>query len=253
MRSEKDRWPELIQVFEALLCPPLSKPLSRHGSLRNSLNTLANALCPSTKDDGTSARMVSKDKPRLITLHWLQLESSYRGDSRNSVRIDPNDKTLLWNAILLHGVFGEPKAVVAILSDPEKRREYAEWARAVFLDRQSVAGVGLLRQELFDFLERLPLADLRCERLANPFADVLPQMGLGPHGGNLLKTLAAQTAALSIGDSMMAHYLNGDLQEAYEAACAVSTDNPVLLRYRDRILAEYQEAKEFDDLLDSLR
>lgn len=250
MRSEKDRWPELVQVFEALLCPPLSKPLSRHGSLRNSLNTLANALCPSTKDQ-TGGRSPDKDKLRLISLHWSQV--GYHDDTRNSVRIDPNDRTLLWNAILLQGVFGEPKAVVAILSDPAKRREYAEWARAVFLDRQSVVGLGLLREELFGFLERLPLADLRCERLANPFADALPQMGLGPHGSNLLKTLAVQTAALSIGDSMMAHYLNGDLQEAYEAACAVSTDNPVLLRYRDRILAEYQEAKEFDDLLDSLR
>ncbi|MNZ90855.1 hypothetical protein D3C78_1098260 [compost metagenome] len=250
MRSEKDRWPELIQVFEALLCPPLSKPLSRHGSLRNSLNTLANALCPSTKDK-TGGRSPDREKLRLISLHWSQV--GYHDDNRNSVRIDPNDRTLLWNAILLQGVFGEPKAVVAILTDPDKRREYAEWARAVFLDRQSVAGLGLLRQELFGFLERLPLADLRSERLPNPFADVLPQMGLGPHSGNLLKTLAAQTAALSIGDSMMAHYLNGDLQEAYEAACAVSTDNPLLIKYRDQILAEYQEAKDFDDLLDSLR
>lgn len=248
--SEQERWPELAQVFESLLCPPLSKPLSRHGSLRNNLNTLANALCPSVKDQG-GGRSPRRDKPCLITLYWLQV--GYHDDSRNSVRIDPNDRTLLWNAILMQGVFGEPKMVVSILSEPEKRREYAEWARAVFLERQSVAGLGLLRQELFGFLERLPLADLRSERLPNPFADALPQMGLGPQGGNLLKTLAVQTAALSMGDSMMVHYLNGDLQEAYEAACTVGTDNPLLLKYRERILAEYREAKEFDDLLDSLR
>ena len=251
MKSEKDCWPELTQVFESLLCPPLSKPLSRHGSLRNSLNTLANALCPSERDLQTGGRRIRRDKARFISLHWQQ--TNYHEDSRNSVHIDPQDTTLLWNAILLQGVFGEPKAVVAILTESDKRREYAEWAHAVFLDRQSVAGLGLLREELFVFLRRLPLADLQTERLPNPFADVLPQMGLGPQGSNLLKALATQTAALSVGDSMMALYLNGDLEQAYEAACAVETENPLLLKYRDRIQGEYEAASEFDTLLDSLR
>lgn len=253
MISEKDRWPELTQVFESLLCPPLSKPLSRYGSLRNSLNTLANALCPSEKDGDNGGRKISRNKSKLITLHWQQLELSHHDDSRTSIRISPNDKTQLWNAILLQGVFGEPKAVVAILTDPEKRNEYAEWARTLFLDRQSVVGLGLLRQELFGFLERLSLADLRNERLPNPFADVLPQMGMGPHKGNLLKTLAAQTATLSMGDSMMTHYLNGDLEEAYKVASAVNTDNPLLLKYRNRIQTEFKEVQGFDDLLDLLR
>ena len=253
MISDKDNWPELTQVFEALLCPPLSKPLSRHGALRNSLNTLANALCPSEKDSVNGGRKISRTKPCLISLHWQQQELSYHDDSRSSVRINPDDKTLLWNAILLQGVFGEPKVVVDILTDLAKRTEYTEWARTLFLERQSVVGLGLLRQELFGFLQQLPVADLKTERLPNPFADVLPQMGMGPHRGNLLKTLAAQTAALSMGDSMMTHYLNDDLEEAYKAACAVNTDNPFLLKYRDRIQAEFKEAKEFDDLLDLLR
>ena len=251
MTSEKNNWPELTQVFEELLCPPLSKPLSRHGSLRNSLNTLANALCPSNKNSG--GRSVSRDKQVQITLHWQQLELSNHDDSRTSVRINPADKTLQWNAVLLQGMFGEPKVVVAILTDPAKRNEYTEWARTLFLDRQSVVGLGLLRQELFEFLDRLPQADLKAEKLPNPFAEALPQMGIGPHKGNLLKTLATQTAALSIGDSMMTHYLNGSLEQAYEAACAVVTDNPLLLKYRDLIQVEFQEAKDFDDLLDLLR
>jgi hypothetical protein len=65
--------------------------------------------------------------------------------------------------------------------------------------------------------------------------------------------LATQTAALSVGDSMMAHYLNGDLELAYRQACDVQTDNALLMKYRDLIINEYQEAKEFDDLLDFLR
>jgi len=78
-------------------------------------------------------------------------------------------------------------------------------------------------------------------------------MGLGPHQGSLLKTLAAQTAVLSVGDSMMTHYLNGELERAFLAANQVVTDSPLLLKYRDLIISEYQDAKEFDDLLDFLR
>ncbi|CAN7373588.1 hypothetical protein LJR071_002171 [Pseudomonas sp. LjRoot71] len=51
----------------------------------------------------------------------------------------------------------------------------------------------------------------------------------------------------------MTHYLNGELERAYLAANEVVTDSPLLLKYRDLIISEYQDAKEFDDLLDFLR
>ena len=94
--------------------------------------------------------------------------------------------------------------------------------------------------------------DLRTESLPSPFVDnVLPQMGLGPAAGSsLLKTLAAQTACLSPGDGMMAWYLEGNLEKAYEAALKIETDNPVLDGYKRRVLTEYRNAKEFNDLLD---
>ncbi len=123
----------------------------------------------------------------------------------------------------------------------------------MFLDRQSLAGLGLLRQELIIFLDRLPVADLTHERLPNPFADTLPQMGFGHLRGNLLKSLAAQTASLSLGDSMMAQYLSGDLEQAYLIAREMQTQSELLLQYRSLIIREYEEAKGFDDLLDSLR
>jgi hypothetical protein len=173
--------------------------------------------------------------------------------SRDSWYLNPADESLVWNAILLHGLFGAPKIVVTLIRDKTQRPAHVDWARQLFLDRQSVAGLGLLRQNLIILLDRLIDADLRIEKLPNPFADALPQMGLGPHSGNLLKTLASQTAALSLGDSMMAHYLNGELELAYEKACGVSTENALLLKYRLLIIKEYEDAKEFDDLLDFLR
>ena len=187
----------------------------------------------------------------LLELDWAPL--AYSTGSRNRVRMNPAHVTLFRNAILLQGVFGEPKIVVEFLSSDRHREEYANWARQLFLHRQSLAGLGLLRQELVSFLDLLPTADLGTTRLPNPFADALPQMGLGPHKGNLLKTLAAQTAALSVGDGMMIHYLNQDLEQAHACAAQLDTDNPLLQKYSALILREYQQAKDFDDLLDSFR
>lgn len=255
MQTDRSLWPEQSDVFERILCIEfgLAKPLSKHGKLLNSIKTLANALCPTLKkgkDDVTWKRDPSK--PLLVELDWTPAASTSVG-SRNRVRMNPAHITLFRNAILLQGVFGEPKIVIEFLTSSSKRREYADWAKQLFLERQSLAGLGLLRQELLTFLEMLPEADLHATLLPNPFADALPQMGLGPHKGNLLKTLATQTAALSLGDGMMIHYLNNDLVEAHACAVALDTDNPLLQQYRALILREYQQSKEFDDLLDSFR
>lgn len=247
MSFDSSHWPEHTAVLERLLCPPLSAPLSQkqYGALRTALNSLVEALAP---DPNSKA---GKNKTVLIRLNRKPI--GWADDSRERWLLHPDDATLLWNAILLQGLFGTPKFAVALISKPSERPAYVEWARQLFLDRQSVAGLGLLRQELITFLDRITEADLAKEKLPNPFADALPQMGIGPHKGNLLKTLATQTAALSVCDSMMAHYLNGELEQAYRKACDVQTDNALLLMYRDLIINEYQEAKEFDDLLDFLR
>ncbi|WP_394234468.1 hypothetical protein [Pseudomonas anguilliseptica] len=253
MNADSHAWPELAHVYDDLLCKRvgLAKPLSQHGKLLDALKTLVNALSPSTKAKDEVYRYPSRTKPILIQLDWVPL--GHGTDSRNRVLINPAHITLLWNAILLQGVFGEPKLVIELLSPKAKRQPLVDWAKQLFLERQSLAGLGLLRQELVVFLDRLPTADLCQEPLPNPFADTLPQMGLGHLHGNLLKALAAQTAALSLGDSMMAHYLGGDLQQAYEKACEVQTQNELLLQYRELIIREYEEAKDFDNLLDSLR
>jgi hypothetical protein len=253
VKSDSRHWPELAQVYDDLVCKKigLAKPLSQHGKLLDALKTLANALCPSKKEPDEVERTPDREKTIIIQLDWTPL--SYGPDSRNRVRINPKHITLLWNAILLQGVFGEPKLVVEFLKPGANRYPLVNWARQLFLERQSLAGLGLLRQELVVFLDRLPVADLYEEHLPNPFADTLPQMGLGHMHGNLLKALATQTAALSLGDSMMAHYLSGDLRQAYMQASKVQTQSELLLQYRDLIIREYEEAKDFDDLLDSLR
>jgi len=252
VRSNLNQWPEHTEVLERLLCPPLSAPLSQkqYGALRIALNTLVDALASKTiKGRGA----LKETLPPLIMMERSRPDGPGATGSRERWYLNPADEVLIWNAIVLQGLFGVPKIAIMLIRDRSERQAYVDWARQLFLDRQSVAGLGLLRQEMIILLDRLANVDLSKEKLTNPFADALPQMGLGPHQGNLLKTLASQTAALSVGDSMMAHYLDGELGLAYERASRVVTDNVLLLKYRDLIISEYQDAKEFDDLLDFLR
>jgi hypothetical protein len=218
-----------------------------YGDLRNALNTLIDALATETKGRG----------PYGVTQAPLIKRQSAGGSGAPNARkrwlLDPADAPLIWNAILLQGIFGTSKAAVMLIREVEQRQAYADWARTLFVDRQSVAGLGLLRQELVILLDQLVTADLRVDKLPNPFADALPQMGFGPHQGNLLKTLASQTAALSLGDSMMTYYLDGDLEQAHRAANEIATDNPLLLKYRALITRQYSEARDFDELLDFFR
>lgn len=239
-------------MLERLLCPPLSAPLSQkqYGSLRVALNTLIEALASSTiKGRGA----LKETLPPLIALERRRNDGPGALGCRERWYLNPADEALIWNAIILQGLFGAPKVAITLIRDFAERQPYVDWARQLFLDRQSVGGLGLLRHEMTVLLDQLGKADLSKEKLTNPFVDALPQMGFGPHQGNLLKTLASQTAALSVGDSMMAYYLNGDLVLAYERACKVVTDSALLLKYRDLIIREYHNAKEFDDLLDFLR
>lgn len=210
-------------------------PLARHPVLRNAVNTLVKAM--------SQAKQLK-----------LEEESLASASGRNRWILPRSELIGLSNAILLHGVFGEPKVVIKIFSQPAERCQHAEWARSLLLERQSVASLGLINRELLRFLDLLDSAtDLKQERLPNPFENALPQMGLGDYGGNLLKVLATQTAALSMGDSMMVHYFNGELEQAHAAAVGLQTDNLLLRQYRQMILDAYQEAKAFDDLLDAWR
>lgn len=85
MKSDEDYWPELATVFENLLCPPLSKPLSRHGSLRNSLNTLANALCtPPDQPAVPNARIEAKAGSKAL------IASNFRRRSNDCKRTSGN-------------------------------------------------------------------------------------------------------------------------------------------------------------------
>ncbi|MFP8966027.1 hypothetical protein ACKC9G_05560 [Pokkaliibacter sp. CJK22405] len=211
--------------------------LAKHTVFKNAVSTLATAL----------------NKQGVLP---LQKEgNNYAAGSRQRITLPGKALTVLSNAIILQGLFGEPKTVVSLFKDSAARAGHADRARSLLLERQSVANVGLIRHELLQVLDLLGSSvDLTQERLPNPFDNnVFPQMGLSDYGGNLLRALACQTAALSQGDSMMAHYLNGELEQAHKLASKLHTQNTILQKYQRLIVRDYHEAQDFDNLLDDLR
>lgn len=218
---------------------PLGVKLAAHLSLRNSAITLSKAL----------------RKAKVITINEVPVEFSVK--SKVHWFFPKPSAIALFNAVLLNGIFGAPRLVVGLFTGLSNRQEYADYARAILVERQSVAGLGLVRPNLIKFIYMLGSkdVDLSVERLPNPFADSLPQMGVGPAAaaGSLLNLVATQSAPLSLGDSMMAHYFDGRLEQAYQAALETRTDNPILSKYRELIVREYEEAKAFGDLLEEWR
>lgn len=207
-------------------------PLAKHEAMRSDVGYLLKAMAKAG---------VIKLNEGLLT-------------HKKSWSIPASEMLAVRNAVLLQGIFPEPKVVIKLFNSVAERRSHAQWARELLLERQSVAGLALVHNDLIDFLLVLESqADLKTHELANPYPDALPQIGLANYGGNLLRALATQTAALSVGDNMMLHYLNGELEQAVTCANSLITNNALLLQYRSLIIREYEQAKEFDDLLDFLR
>ena len=171
----------------------------------------------------------------------------------DKLTISKDQLTTLHNAVVLQGLFSETRTVRRLLTEskPAFRRQMAELAEVILLGRNTLLGISLLPTETLEFIEVLGSdTDLTRVRLKSPF-ETLPQIVL-ESGTNTIQTFLAQTAALSASDSMMAHYLTGDIEKAWLAAERVSSDNETVNKYKALINREYKAASEFDKLLDFL-
>jgi hypothetical protein len=178
---------------------------------------------------------------------------SHTSGGRNRIWILPDQLDTLNNAVLLHGIFWNTRTISKIFKDKRPftfRYRMAEMTKIALSGRQ--LGVALLPRELDEFLNLLGSeVDLKSKRLPNPFHD-LPQLSEDREYG-IIQQMLTQSALLSNGDNMMLHYLNGDLQQAKDAAQSIDMDDPRLGPYRAMIEREYREASEFDALLDILK
>ena len=169
---------------------------------------------------------------------------------REKVFIAMEELNKLHNAVLFQAFGLSPKRVVAIFSEKEHRQKEADLFSDLLFNRQSILGIGLLGANVDHFLSELKSdQDLSKVKLPNPFSE-LPQLVLS-HETDVYRGLLVQSAVLNSGDSMMTSYMEGNLKKAYKQAIAITPDNEILVKYKDLIINEYKQAKEFDQTLEN--
>lgn len=191
--------------------------------------------------------------PLIRNKGFLNVNKEHMGGASNKhhLLIARDSLNKFYNAVLLQGFFADSKRVRLIFSDKEKRLEAGEFLDIILSERQSILGVGLQSSKLVEFIQiiksNISLAEYR---LPNPFIE-LPQLSLNGLT-SVMQVLLAQSAVLMHGETMMLHYLNGDIEKAYQAACLFEPTDKILTKYHVLICQQYKEAKEFEDLLDYL-
>jgi hypothetical protein len=173
---------------------------------------------------------------------------SESGDHNDSHYLKAGQATILYNALLIDTIVVKPAQVKEVFRDKKKRAEIAELAEAILIGKQTVTGIALCSTNVADFLSGLK-GDLNLyeERLANPYKK-FPNQIFGSHTG-IVRVLLAQSQLLSAGDSVLVHFLNGDIAKANEMAAMLPAEGDTGL-LRQMIQRQYQQASEFDDLLD---
>ncbi len=192
-----------------------------------------------------------KDKVSSLMRNGLVDYKAQLVVDRSSNRVYHDQYTTLHNAVLIQALLTDPKKVKQVFDDDKYRHEIAGVFNGLLLERRSIVGISLIKPEVLRFLDALSSdCNLREEKLANPF-ETLPQIIFGT-SVDLLQTVLAQNVSQESGDAMMAHYLNGDLQEAVDASAKISSSNPYLQQLTNHIQREYRNACEFENLLDFL-
>lgn len=160
----------------------------------------------------------------------------------------------LYNVLLLSAFFPDTKLVKEIFSDTHVRKLCADEIRSLFLERQSLLGITLTKpatHQLVESLLAVETFDLKQSMLPNPF-ETLPQLALGKNIP-LMQALLAQSASLDSHDSLLSAYLREDWEEAaklceqFESLGSLPESCYSLV---ETIKTRYQEAQEFDDLID---
>lgn len=201
------------------------------------------AECTVLKD-----RANSFARNKLVKIVEVPVEYGHR----KKKYVAEGQEVVLFNALLLNAVFHDPKDVKLIFTDQGFRVEASETLKAVLLFKDNVSGIALSSPECVRLVEAIEGDfDLYSNKLPNPFS-VLPQAVLG-RNTSLLQALLAQSSVLDPVDSVLASYLNGDIEQAYRQVTSICDEQTLALPLIRKIQQVYQEANEFDDLLDQMR
>ncbi|WP_041941343.1 hypothetical protein [Aliivibrio fischeri] len=192
--------------------------------------------------------------PLVRSKNFLKIKREQMAINSNKSHILISNESLIkiYNAVLLQGFFADTKRIKDIFMSQAKRKESAEFLDLVVSGRQSILAIEIQSKELTSLIAKLRSKefDLCNEKLPNPFKE-LPQLSLNGIT-SVMQTLLAQSALLTQDESMMIHFFNNDLEKAYASSSLLTSNHPTLFAYQTHIKQKYNEAIEFDNLLDNL-
>ncbi|KZY96961.1 hypothetical protein A3746_04370 [Oleibacter sp. HI0075] len=198
--------------------------------------------------DLASENKFLKDKANSFRRNKLLKVVEEERVQRKSVHLAPGQDIVLFNALLLDAVFSDPKYVKKIFEKPETRKDATQKLKSLLMERNTVTGIALSSDQTGAMISALEgELDLYTEKLPNPFA-TLPQVVLGQHT-NLLNALLVQASVLDPLDSVLAAYVEGDIDRACELADQLS-DQSAVGPFIGLIRKQQVEVKRFKTLLD---
>jgi hypothetical protein len=198
--------------------------------------------------DLVSENKFLKDKANSFRRNKLLKVVEEERVQRKSVYLAPGQDIVLFNALLLDAVFSDPKYVKKIFEEPETRKDATQKLKSLLMERNTVTGIALSSDQTGTMISALEGdLDLYKEKLPNPFA-ILPQVVLGQHT-NLLNALLVQASVLDPLDSVLAAYVEGDIDRACELADQLS-DQSAVGPFIGLIRKQQVEVKRFKTLLD---
>ena len=179
-------------------------------------------------------------------------EKTYHpGNTRPKIKVANNQRNIINNLIILQGIFTY-KDVKKIIESNNVRKEKAKFLQYLLYEGLTITEVSLIHENANKFFELLLGDDsLYDVRLPLPF-DNLPQIAI-PEMESVLQALAVKNLSFSTSNSMLAYYLNGELDKAWEVSKDTSFEEELLQSLKFMIQKEYHDNIEFNLLLDSLR
>lgn len=181
-------------------------------------------------------------------------------DKRAKKWLKPQAVDCLFNALVLDAFFDDTQYVKAIFESSSKRAVSATSCEEILLQAQGVRTAIHLSDVAQQFLSQLrdDSLNLRKSRLTCPFAaQRLPQMDMAMQNTGLLyQLLRAQRLSLSHKENLLLYWCEQDLVAAIQLVeqldLAILQSDTALAELVQRIRKEYQEAQNFNALLNWL-
>ena len=190
---------------------------------------------------------VSKGRP------WIQQAEVPIDFGKKSHWFLPEEElTKLHNAVLLLGFGLKPKRIFEIFSSIKERFKWGAATRLLVEGRPNVGEIGFLPLETRLFFEQMQTSgfDLGTERLSNPFL-ALPQTAK-IEGNTLVDAILLQGVMAPLHEQMLAHFIQGDIERAWQASQRLDNSPPGLNQLTSLIEKEYASAQELSNYLDSI-